>query len=139
MNTDRLKKYAALTSAKRNKSAELDAINAELSILQDEILAEMAEEGTSQVRVDLPDGRFTLYPMKQLWAKAHEGNYDKACRFLKKIGLGDLVEKRFNTNRLSAVIREWDAQEVPLPKGIEKYIDIAETYKIGVRRANGNK
>lgn len=140
MNTERLKKFAELTAQKRNKKRELEEVEAELTILQDEILEEMGTEPISLARVDTDEGRFTLYPMKQLWAKAHEGNYDRACRFLKRIGLGDLVEKRFNTNRLSAVIREWDANEVPLPKNIEKYIDVAETYKIGVRKAtNGNK
>jgi hypothetical protein len=137
MDTERLKKFAGLTAQKRNAKKVLESLDAEITQLQEEILDEMCREGISQARVDTDDGRFTLYPTKQLWAKAHEGNYDLACKFLKKIGLGDLVEKRFNTNRLSAVIREWDAQETPLPKGIEKYIDIAETYKIGVRRANG--
>jgi hypothetical protein len=35
------------------------------------------------------------------------------------------------------VVREWDVQDTPMPKGIEKYISITETYKIGVRKANG--
>ena len=137
MDTNRLRKFATLTAKKRNAKNILEEVDAELTQLQEEILEEMGQEGVSQARVDTDEGRFTLFPVRQLWAKAHDGNYDKACRFLKKIGLGDLVEKRFNTNRLSAVVREWDAQEVSLPKNIEKYIDIAETYKIGVRKANG--
>lgn len=137
MNIDKVKKFAALTNAKRNHQKELDAISDELQVLQDEILAEMSHEGLSSLRVDVDDSRFTVYPLRQLWAKAHEGNYDKACRFLKRIGLGDLVERRFNTNRLSAVIREWDDQDVPMPRNIEKYIDVAEVFKLGVRRANG--
>lgn len=137
MNTERLRKFAELTAQKRNKKRELEEVEAELTILQDEILEEMGTEGISQARVDTDEGRFTLYPYATLWGKAKDGNYDKACRWLKRVGLGDLVEKKFNVHKMSSVLREMHAGEQPYPKGWEKYLDVSEVYKVGVRRANG--
>lgn len=137
MNADRLKKFAALTAQKRGKKKELEDIEFELGQLQDEILEEMSQEGISQARVDTDEGRFTLYPYATLWGKAKDGNYEAACRWLKRVGLGDLVEKKFNVHKMSAVLREMHAGEQPYPKGWEKYLEVSEVYKVGVRRANG--
>ena len=137
MNSERLKRYAALTAIKRGKKAELEEIEHELGLLQDEILEEMVQEGVSQARVDTDEGRFTLYPYATLWGKAKDGDYDKACRWLKRVGWGDLVEKKFNVHKMSAVLRELNANETPYPKGWEKYLEVSEVYKVGVRKSNG--
>jgi hypothetical protein len=137
MDTERLKRFATLTSLKRGKKSELDEIEHEIIQLQEEILEEMGREGISQARVDTDDGRFTLYPYVTLWGKAKEGNYDGACRWLKRVGLGDLVEKKFNVHKMSAVLREMNAGEQPYPKGWEKYLEVSEVYKVGVRKSNG--
>jgi hypothetical protein len=137
MDTDRLRKFAVLTAQKRNAKKALEDMDAEITQLQEEILEEMGREGVSQARVDTDDGRFTLYPYATLWGKAKDGNYDGACRWLRRVGLGDLVEKKFNVQKMSAVLREMHTNETPYPKGWEKYLEISEVYKVGVRKANG--
>ena len=137
MDTNKLRKFATLTAAKRAKTAEIDAIEKELSELQEEILTSMSSEGVSSMRVDLPEGRFTISPLRQLWAGAVEGDYERACQALKAAGLGDLVEEKFNTNRLSSVVREMDAAGVPLPESFAGAIKVSEVFRLSVRRANG--
>ena len=137
MDTGKARHYAALINAKRNKKAEIDALDAEINQLQEEILATMSEEGLSSMRVDIEEGRFTIFPRRELWAGAMDGDYERACHALKVAGLGDLVEEKFNTNRLSSVVREMDAAGVPMPESFAGAIKVSEVFKLSVRRANG--
>lgn len=137
MNIEELKEYATLTAAKRAHKAELEVIQDRLDELEQRIFDEMVQDGVSTTRVEVPDGTFTLYPYSRLWARAKDGDYEAACRWLKRIGWGDLVEKKFNTNKMSATMRELVANEHPFPKGYQKYLEVTEDFKIGVKRING--
>ena len=134
-NMESVKKFAELTAKKRGLSAQLDEVKAEMDALQESILAMMGEAGVSSVRVDTDEGRFTLFPRRELWAGAMEGDYVRACVALRNAGLGDLVEERFNTQRLSAVVREMDAAGTPLPESFEGAIKVSEVFKLSVRKA----
>ena len=134
-NMDAVKQFAELTARKRGLAAQLDEVKAEMDALQESILAMMGEAGVSSVRVDTDEGRFTLFPRRELWAGALEGDYVRACVALRDAGLSDLVEERFNTQRLSAVVREMDAAGTPLPESFEGAIKVSEIFKLSVRRA----
>lgn len=77
---------------------------------------------------------------RQLWTNARDGDYQSACDALVEAGLGDFVGPRFNTNTLSAWVREQgEAGESPeeiaarLPGNLAQALSITESFKLVTR------
>jgi hypothetical protein len=138
MDTGKVRQYAELTARKRALKSQLDEVDSDLAALQEEILDMMAQNGVPSLKVDTAEGRFTVFTRRELWAGALEGDYPRACAALQAAGMGDLVEERFNTQRLSAVVREMETTGTPYPESFEGAIKITETFKLGVRKAGKN-
>jgi hypothetical protein len=138
MDTGLVRRFAELTARKRKLSSDLDEVKSDLDALQEQILDMMGANGVASLKVDTDEGRFTVFPTRTLWAGALEGDYERACVALKMAGMGDLVEERFNTQRLSAVVREMETTGTPFPESFEGAIKITETFKLGVRKAGKN-
>jgi len=89
----------------------------------------------------------TVYIHRQLWSK-NMGDSSETVIALKESGLNDLVEEKFNSNRLSAYIREVAKEHtvlsgIPpscteirelLPKPLQAVIDVTERISLRVRR-----
>jgi len=95
------------------------------------LLPEFERNGLEKVSID---GR-TVYLERKLWAKAKDGDKAAMCKALKRAHLGDFVEQTFNTNSLSAYVRELDREEKPLPPSLRKVVEISEVYKLTTRRS----
>ncbi len=120
-----------LAKRKRELSVELEAVSAEIKELEEQLLHEFEASGTSNVTVD----GIMCYLHRQLWAKAKEGNYLRACQALRACELGALVEEKFNSNSLSAWVREQSKAGVDLPAELSEAIEVAEVYSIRTRKA----
>jgi hypothetical protein len=54
---------------------------------------------------------------------------------LKRCHLGDYVEETFNTNSLSAYVRELDREERQMPPTLAAVLDVCEVYKLRTRKS----
>ena len=131
MNTEELKRFVALEERRRQLEAEVDTIKAEATELEQRLLPQFEQEGFEKISVD---GR-TVYVERKLWAKARDGNKAAVCKALKRARLGDYVEETFNTNSLSAYVRELDREERPLPPSLREVLEVSEVFKLRTRRS----
>lgn len=131
MNTDELKRFVALEERRRQLEAEVDAVKAEAAQLEELLLPQFEQAGLERVSID---GR-TVYIERKLWAKAKDGDKAAVCKALKRCRLGDYVEETFNTNSLSAYVRELDREDRPLPPNLREVLEISEVFKLRTRRS----
>ena len=130
MNTEELKRFVALEERRHRLETEIDTIKAESAELEGRLLPQFEQSGTERVAID---GR-TVYVERKLWAKPKDGDKPAVCKALKRCRLGDYVEETFNTNSLSAYVRELDRDDRPLPPTLAAVLDVSEVYKLRTRR-----
>lgn len=104
---DRQRRYARLANEKDSLEMRLDQIKAEMGALQDPILEGMISIEQPRTHIE---GR-TIHIYRQIWASAKDGDKVAATAALEEVGLGEYVERGFNTNKISALFREWDRAE----------------------------
>ena len=131
MNTDELKQFIALDERRRTLEAEIETIKAEAAEIAPRLLPQFEPSGMERVSID---GR-TVYIERKLWAKAKDGDKSAVCKALRRCRLGDYVEETFNTNSLSAYVRELDREERQLPPTLPAVLDISEVFKLRTRRS----
>jgi hypothetical protein len=121
----------ALEERRRQLETEIDAVKAEAAELEQRLLPQFEQSGVERLSID---GR-TIYLERKLWAKARDGDKAAVCCALKRARLGDYVEETFNTNSLSAYVRELDREGRPLPPSLETVLDISEVFHLRTRRS----
>jgi len=131
MNTDELKRFVALEERRKQLEAEVETIKAESSELEVRLLPQFEQSGTERIAID---GR-TVYVERKLWAKAKDGDKPSVCKALKRCRLGDYVEETFNTNSLSAFVRELDREGKQLSPALAAVLEISEIFKLRTRRS----
>lgn len=131
MNTEELKRFVALEERRRQLETEVDSIKAEAAELEGRLLPQFEQSGMERVAID---GR-TVYVERKLWAKAKDGDKPSVCKALKRCRLGDYVEETFNTNSLSAYVRELDREGRQMPPSLVAVLDVSEVFKLRTRRS----
>ena len=131
MNTEELKRFVALEEQRHQLEAEIDTIKAESAELEGRLLPQFEQSGMERVAID---GR-TVYVERKLWAKAKDGDKPAVCKALKRCRLGDYVEETFNSNSLSAYVRELDREERKMPPSLAAVLDVSEVYKLRTRKS----
>ena len=143
MNTAKLKDFVGLTEEKRRITAQLEHIQGELDALSEVLLDQFADEGVRNVNID----GHTIYLQAQLWASAVDGDYERACDALEQSGLGEFVGRRFNSNQLSAWVREHTRDEAGnYPDTLDEHLPVAflgsikaeKKWTVRARRSAGN-
>lgn len=127
MSADLIRRYLALKDRKEALDAQVKEVTAELEAVQAALLERWSEDGTTSQRVD---GRLVSL-RRQAFATVIDSDYDRAARALKEAGLDHLL--RPNTQTLSALLREYEAEGRPLPPSFEGAIGIYERYSLSVR------
>ncbi len=61
-------------------------------------------------------------------------NKAAVCDALRRGQLGEYVEETYNTNSLSAYMRELDREGRPLPPVLDAVLEIGEVFKLRTRR-----
>lgn len=131
MNTEELKRFVALEERRRQLETEVDSIKAEAAELEGLLLPQFEQSGMERVAID---GR-TVYVERKLWAKAKDGDKPSVCKALKRCRLGDYVEETFNTNSLSAYVRELDREGRQMPPSLIAVLEVSEVFKLRTRRS----
>jgi hypothetical protein len=121
-----------LQARKNELSGELRRVNDEMARVQEQVIDAFVEAGVQSLKTK--SGQ-TVFLHTQVWANAREGDYDRACDALVVAGYEDFVERRFNTNKVSALVRELRQERgeegVPLP--VRDALQIREVVSARVR------
>jgi hypothetical protein len=115
-------------------TAQLDDLKARKAAIDEYLMEAFANEPPlNGLKVD----GYTIYLRKQLWAKCE----DKAKGYdaLIAAGLGDFAQKSFNSQSVSALFREWDANGEAPPAELDGVITSTDTYAIGMTRSAKRK
>jgi hypothetical protein len=102
--TTSLDRYVELKAEKARIERDLRIVKDELAPLEAALLEEFATEGVSGKR-HAGTGKLVSIA-RRVWARAADGDKDAAADALEAAGLGDYVQRGFNTNSLSAHFRE---------------------------------
>lgn len=129
MNTEELKHFIQLEQRRRQLEAEIGTIKAQSAELEASLLPQFEQAGMERVSID---GR-TVYIERKLWAKPKEGDKQAVCKALKRARLGDYVQESYNSNSLSAYIRELDREGRSLSPGLAKVLEVSEVFKLRTR------
>lgn len=96
---------------------------------EEHLRTEFTQVGVSSLKST--DGR-VVYLARMVWARAKNGDKLAVTAALRSVGAADLVTETFNTNSLSAYVREFDKNDEEIPAELLEVIDIAETYQLKV-------
>lgn len=129
MDTDRVRQLVRLKVRKDELETKLKAVKAEIDKLSTSLVDEFAEDGVAHAAVD----GHTAYLHRQLWASA-AGEKTDLVAALQRNGLGHFVSPSFNTNTLSAYVREVDETGEELPKDLREQIKVSEVWTVRVRK-----
>lgn len=132
MDADALRRYVALKQTRDTMEDSLADIKAEIAALEARLLDEFARDNVN--RISLADLGVTVHLRKEVWASAADGDQARLNAALRAIGQGDGIEERINTQKLSAMVREWQ-QTGGVPEAVAPALKVSTVYKLGIRRA----
>ena len=136
MNMDIVKEFAALTARKKKLEDGLRSVKDEMSSLEPVLLQELTDNQLDRLPVTTDDGdRITVFTHRQLWARAKDGDKEAVVKTLKDCGLADFVSESYNTNSLSAYVRECLANGDELPTELNKVVRVDEVTSIRGKRS----
>jgi hypothetical protein len=118
-----------MSRLKADLEAELESTKKRLDEIEPELMQQMTCDGVQRVNAH---GR-TVYIHRQLWAKPKDGDKNAVCEALRGCGLGQYVSETFNTNSLSAYIRELEQQQQPVPEPLAAVIETSEVFRLRTR------
>ena len=140
LNTDLVRKFAETTQRKRYLEEMLRDTNKDLAALEKPLRQEMQLAGVSSLPIETDCGRMTVYTQSTLWAKPKkEIDRQDVCAVLEETGLSDLVSRNFNTNSVSAFVRETLAEGVALDERLADVLDVLEVTSVRAVRSSGGK
>ena len=114
MDMERARTMARLIKRKRELEQERRQVMDDMSVIEGPLLEEMQMEQLSSLPITVDGEKITIYIHNQVWAKAKDGDKDAVTKVLKRCGLKDYVSETYNTNSLSAYVRERIADGRPL-------------------------
>ena len=133
LNTDALKEYGKTKVAIKKLEDKAKELKEKALMMEDGLIEHMLSEGIDKISIRDPKyPGLTLFIRNEIW----EGHTTKeeAIQALKDAGLGSMVEEGFNSQRLSAYLRELDRDNEPLPKEFEGRIRANPTQKLIAKR-----
>lgn len=132
LDTEKVARYAALRQQAKALVTEAEELTAEADRLEAELLEEFAEAGVPRLTIN---GR-TVYVHRQLWAKREaEVDMAQACSALIDAGLGQFVAPTYNSQTLSAWMREQEKSDTPLPPELDGILTSTEKFTLRSTKA----
>ena len=126
-----LSEFILLNARRLDLEAKLEDTKKRLHEIERGLLDTFAEAGIQRITRD----GTTIYLHRQLWVKAKDGDYDRACTILRALGLEDMVQARFNSQTVSAYFREMDPEMVEaLPAAVHEALAFDEVFHIRTRK-----
>ena len=123
-------RYAELLQQKRLLEKDLREVKRDIAAAQEPLLDKLAEQGLRSIKTDEGD---TVYMHRAVYVGAKDTDYDRACDAFSAAGLGEFVQRRFNSNTVSAWYREATAEGQSIPQALEDVLDVNERITLRVR------
>jgi len=101
MDINLLKEFVSLENRRRELEDELKAVTARLDDLEQALVPQFLNDGVSSMRID----NRIVYLAQQIWASPAEDR-SAVVAALKASDLGHYVSENYNSNSLSAYVRE---------------------------------
>jgi hypothetical protein len=134
IDTDLAGRYADLIAEKRGIDRRKREIEKELRTLEEPLRMSFIEAGAANLALERDGNRTTLYLHRQVWASPAEGKDRKdVAAALVSIGMGELVNPNYNSNTLSAWVRERVKAEEAIPEGLVDVLNITERIEVNAR------
>ncbi len=102
MNSTQLREFVSLENRKKELDAQLKAVNQQLVELEELLVPQFVEDGVQNITCD---GR-VVYLRTDVYASAKDGDREAVVAALKASELGQYVSENFNSNSLTAYVRE---------------------------------
>ena len=129
MNLDRLKRFVELKNKLKDFEAITDTLKDEVKVLEAAIIEDFATTGIDKITIN---GQ-TIFIQKQIWAKVEDKQ--KAIDMLKASEYyNHYVYETYNTQQISAVIREYLKNGDEIPPEFKDVIGYSETFNIKVTK-----
>lgn len=123
--------FAEVDSEIKGLEAKLKSLKARRGLLEEILLDFFAENAVSHINV----GGKTVFTHRQIWAKPLYSR-EAVASALRESGYETMVTEGFNSNTLSAMLREREeAGEPVIPPELEGIIDFSEVYSIRARKS----
>ena len=135
MDMKKARRCAELIARKRAVENELRSIKDEINELEPSLIQELIEDQVDRLPIKVGDDRVTLYIHRQLWVRPKDGDKDAVIQTLKRCGLSDFVSEGYNTNSLSAYVRERIGNGQPLQPTLAEVVRVDESVSIRGRRS----
>ena len=136
MNMEIIKQFASLTARKKKLEDGLRAVKDEMSNIEPALLQELLDNQLDRLPVTTEDGdRITVFIHRQAWARPKDGNKEAVVAALKDCGLSDFVSESYNTNSLSAYVRECLANGQELQPELKETVRVDEVTSIRGKRS----
>lgn len=129
LDTESLSRYVELALRRKQLKEEYEELGKKLEELEPMLIQHMIEAGTTKLTLN---GSAISIETK-IWPKLLRPR-DEVVLALERAGLGDMVSKNFNTNRLAAYLRELDAVNEDVPEPLRDYIAKNPVDSIVVRK-----
>jgi len=129
----RVREYSRLRRQQSDNEDAAKSIKDKADELEKELLDEWAQYELQNQK--LADGS-TVYLDRKLWARVEEG-VDKGdvLDALVEAGHEEFVTRTFNSNTLSAWLRELERDGTPLPEPLVGKLSTSEVFKLKIRRS----
>jgi len=131
MKVELIKTYLNFDRQRKKLELQVKDLKEKLAKLMPKVEEELLQAGVDSLKLD----GASVWMRSQLWAKPKNGDYERACKALEEAGLSDFVRERFNTNTLSAYVRELRDNDQPLPESFDGVIEVSEVTKVITREA----
>lgn len=129
LNTEGLREWAKLANKKIQLKADLAKIIERMTEIGPALIDNLASEGIPRLTIE---GR-TVFPKEIIYAKIT--NKEDAIRVLRDAGLNDFISEGYNTNSISAYVREIDRNEEELPEAFGDTIKIGKKFDLSSVKA----
>lgn len=131
----KIAEFVEKTLERRKLSAEDKILRDRLKELTEIILQQFEDaEMVESIRVK----GYNVKPARELWAAAKDGDFESACDGLIASGHSEYVGRRFDSRKVSALIREYDA-EGEIPSDLEECLSITEKFKLSMTKGPAPK
>lgn len=132
MDTGQVAEYVRLRSLQKAAEAEAEAYKNQADQLQETLLEQFAEEGIQKITVD----GTTTYLRRELWARVEPGaTREQVVEGLKACGMGQFVHEAFNTQTVSAWLRDLEREGQTMPEELDGVLTTAEVFSLRNRKA----
>lgn len=122
--------FIELTLEKREMAREKTRIEKRLKELTEIIIDQFTDAETIEsIRVK----GYNVKPVRELWAGARDGDFAFSCNALVASGHAEYVNTRFDSRKVSALIREYD-REGGIPDELQNGLSIVEKFKLSMTK-----